>query len=368
MLHVRSPYKARTSENRRMNRALRREPGRLLIAALLAVGMGVAYVSSARPLPVTPQPTCASASAANVRWIRVSSLRERSSLDRWCSGVGPPARIEAARRGEAFPSSFVLVSWNAHVGGGDIDRFVGDLRAGRITGRPQDDFILLLQEVYRAGDSVPSADGAEWAAAEQPGGPHATRVDVTAAAARLGLSAIYVPSMRNGRPGTTSEDRGNAILSTRPLSDVTAIELPLERQRRVAIATTVLISGTDPAPRAVRIICTHFTNMVMHHLWLLSETGRLRQARALAETFPTDTPLVIGGDFNAWFGFRDAAYKELANGMSPGMEVDRRPTFGPLRLDHVLFRLPDGWRTRVRRGEDKYGSDHFPLIASIDAR
>ena len=52
--------------------------------------------------------------------------------------------------------------------------------------------------------------------------------------------------------------------------------------------------------------------MVMHHLWLLSESGRLRQARALARTLPRDGALIVGGDFNAWFGFRDAAFRELA--------------------------------------------------------
>ena len=36
--------------------------------------------------------------------------------------------------------------------------------------------------------------------------------------------------MRNG--AATDEDRGNAILFTRPLSRLTAVELPMERQRR----------------------------------------------------------------------------------------------------------------------------------------
>ena len=45
--------------------------------------------------------------------------------------------------------------------------------------------------------------------------------------------------MRNGRPPQTDEDRGNAILSTEPLADLTAIELPFEQQRRVAVAATL---------------------------------------------------------------------------------------------------------------------------------
>jgi endonuclease/exonuclease/phosphatase family metal-dependent hydrolase len=200
-----------------------------------------------------------------------------------------------------------------------------------------------------------------------PTGVPKERVEVTSAAERLGLSAIYVPSMRNGRPGATTEDRGNAILSSVRLSDVTAIELPLERQRRVAIAATVMVKGGEQGVQPVRLVCTHFTNMVMHHAWILSESGRLRQARALALALPAEGSLILGGDLNSWFGYRDSAYRQLAGTMARASAEDRRPTFGPLRLDHVLFRLPTGWRTEVRRAEQKYGSDHYPLAATIDA-
>jgi len=78
--------------------------------------------------------------------------------------------------------------------------------------------------------------------------------------------------------------------------------------------------------------------------------------------------LIVGGDFNAWFGFRDAAYREMAQRLSPPAVNDTRATFGPLRLDHLLFRLPDGWRAEVKRGDSKYGSDHYPLIATVNIR
>ena len=329
--------------------------------------MTAAYVGSGSPLSAAATPTCDLA-AAGIRLIRTSALGERPALDRWCSAVGPPARIEGTHTPGGFTGPLTVVSWNVHVGAGDIDAFVNDLRTGRVTGQPVRDFILLLQEAYRGGATVPSLMAMPWASAEPPAGLGKARVEVTAAAERLGLSAVYVPSMRNGKPGVTAEDRGNAILSTLPLADVTGIELPLERQRRVAIAATVRIVPTGAEPRTVRIVCTHFTNMVMHHLWLLSESGRLRQARALAATLPHDGPLIVGGDFNAWFGFRDAAYRELARAVAPPAGLDRRPTFGPLRLDHLLFRLPEGWRAELRRGESKYGSDHYPLVASVDLR
>ena len=165
--------------------------------------------------------------------------------------------------------------------------------------------------------------------------------------------------------GLSDEDRGNAILSTMPLSDLTAIELPLERQRRVALQATVQLTTRNRAPVALRLISTHFTNMVMKRLWVLSESGRLRQARALATVLPPDGPLVLGGDFNAWFGYRDAAYKALAQKVPAASSDDRRATFGPMRLDHVLTRLPSGWRATVRRAVSRYGSDHYPLVATL---
>jgi len=118
----------------------------------------------------------------------------------------------------------------------------------------------------------------------------------------------------------------------------------------------------------VRLISTHFTNMVMHHAWLLSESGRLRQARALAAALPRNGALILGGDLNSWFGYRDAAYRELAQHMTRPTAEDRRATFGPMRLDHLLFRVPATWRTELRRADSKYGSDHYPLVATIVAQ
>ena len=57
-------------------------------------------------------------------------------------------------------------------------------------------------------------------------------MDIDDHAASLGLSILYVPSMRNGPD--LREDRGNAIISTEPLLDPFALELPLARQPRRA--------------------------------------------------------------------------------------------------------------------------------------
>ena len=60
---------------------------------------------------------------------------------------------------------------------------------------------------------------------------------------RAGCSSICSTSRRceTARRASLTEDRGNAILSTLPLSDLTAIELPLESQRRVALQATVTV-------------------------------------------------------------------------------------------------------------------------------
>jgi endonuclease/exonuclease/phosphatase family metal-dependent hydrolase len=340
----------------------------LTLTPLLGLGILLACLGSAPPRLAASDATCTTLADATIRWVRVSSMRERPSLDRWCAGVGPAIIADASTAAEALTPPFAVAAWNTHVGAADLDVFIDDLRAGRLTSRPVTGFVLLLQETYRGGDAVPSVDAVEWASAILGAGSRSSRVEAVTLAARLGLSSIYVPSMRNGAPGVTSEDRGNAILSTARLSDVSAIELPLERQRRVAIAATVMVKIGSAPPIPSRVVSTHFTNMVMHHVWLLSESGRLRQARALAQTLPAGGPLIVGGDLNSWFGYRDAAYRELAQGLSPASVEDRRATFGPLRLDHLLFRLPEGWRAELRRADRRYGSDHYPIVALVEAR
>ena len=349
---------------------IRQRPGRAFqrrwpagVGALLLAGLLTGSSVDDRP----PESSCAARETTHVRWLRVSPASEHAAIDRWCAGVGAPARVSAATPHRALEGPFAVVSWNTHVGAGDVDALVADLRTGRLTnGVPAPHFVLLLQEAYRAGRDVPvhNLRDARWASAQRPPREAGRREDIVTIVARLALDMVYVPSMRNGAPLATDEDRGNAILSTAPLSDVTAIELPLERQRRVAIQAVVRVR-TASGELPITIVDTHFTNMVMHHLWLLSETGRLRQARALAGILPQSGPLVVGGDFNAWFGFHDAAYREMTRIVRPASDQDRRASFGPLRLDHILFRVPDAWRVTLRRADQRYGSDHYPLVATI---
>jgi endonuclease/exonuclease/phosphatase family metal-dependent hydrolase len=173
--------------------------------------------------------------------------------------------------------------------------------------------------------------------------------------------------MRNGSPLLSDEDRGNAILSTLPLEDLSAFELPFERQRRVAVAATVSGLDSHSLPWNLRIVSAHLDNMAgPKRLWLAAEFGRVRQTRGLLSQFADARPLVLGGDFNTWFGFSDRAFTEAAKAFPQTRVTDRRATFhGLLRLDHLFFRLPDGWKAEFRRADDNYGSDHYPLVARI---
>ena len=101
--------------------------------------------------------------------------------------------------------------------------------------------------------------------------------------------------------------------------------------------------------------------------WILGgEFGRLRQARALVELLRGEEIVVFGGDFNTWFGGAEPAYREIRKAFPNGAAPDTRATFlGLLRLDHVFFRIPVSWSADFRRADERYGSDHYPLFATV---
>jgi len=257
--------------------------------------------------------------------------------------------------------AITIVSWNTAVGGADVVGFVRSLPA---TDRP---LVLLLQEVYREGSAVPSRLDGDAAFAGRLGS--LTDLDsrqVEEIGRRLGLAVYYVPSMRNGG-SISDEDRGNAILSNLPLTDLQAMELPFERQRRVAIAATLTGYDTTGEPWRVRVVSTHLDNMAgIKRGWIGAEYGRARQARSLASLLDDGEPTILAGDFNTWFGFSDQAYMEAVRVFPETRVTDRRPTFrGMLRLDHVFYRVAPGWRVEFERAASRYGSDHYPLVGSL---
>jgi endonuclease/exonuclease/phosphatase family metal-dependent hydrolase len=303
-----------------------------------------------------------------VSWTSPDDPDERSKLDAWCETVGPVVVQEEAPSGPPLRDRIVFIGWNVHVGAGDVIRLVEDLRAGRLgedaTGLP---VILLLQEAFRAGDQVPASirPGAPVPVRIAPMGP-APRRNILDIGETLRLNIYYLPSMRNGRGvvPTEREDRGLAILSSTPLDDLHAIELPLERQRRVALAARLRPMSTDAAVD-VSVVDVHFENRSgARRLWLAAPHARRRQAKALVESLGSRDPTVLEGDLNTW-ATHEPALDVLGREFEP-CRHDDRPTFlGRLRLDYFFSRLPPGWAISCRRLDDTYGSDHYPLMAIV---
>jgi endonuclease/exonuclease/phosphatase family metal-dependent hydrolase len=330
-----------------------------LSAFMLAAGCAGTHLVGPRETPA----------ADGLSWFEPIRPSDRHALGRWRGAVGPAYVASHTRAAPRAGAPLTVVSWNTAVGSADVPAYVAELRAERGDDTP---LVLLLQEVYRTGSDVPRVipPGSSFAAhlGTHPVGRGA---DIATIAKACGLDVYYAPSMRNGGPLVSDEDRGNAILSNLPLSDLTAIELPFERQRRVALAATVSGGSPGGAPWRLRVVSAHLDNVVGLRKWWLagSAAARARQARALVGYLQNAGPTVLAGDFNTWFGFQDPAYREIARAFQTPVPADRRRTFrGLLRLDHMFLRLPDGWTGAFARARSRYGSDHYPLVATIELR
>ena len=302
---------------------------------------------------------------------RSAEPSDAPELARWCRAVGVPIVTNAATNGIAaeVPSldEFVTLSWNAHLAECQLTDLVAALRAGEFTnGRPVRHFALLVQELYRRGGAVPEFDEDDRAAfaitARDPGA-----ADVEDYAASLGLSFVYVPSMRNG--AQLREDRGNAIISTEPLLDPLALELPLARQRRVAVAAAIKVQTPDGVGR-LELVNAHLEPLSSPRTLWIFKNPRGRQVRAIldlleAPRFAGDAAagIVLGGDFNmVRGGDREEAYQHARAWSTSLRNEDTRRTHMMGRIDYLFFRLADGWHGSTQRLDERFGSDHHPVI------
>ncbi|MCC7009723.1 MAG: hypothetical protein IT184_13015 [Acidobacteria bacterium] len=281
----------------------------------------------------------------------------------------------AASAGGRAIDRLAIVSWNVHVGGGDLAALVAGLREGRLTGgEPVADFVLLLHEAFRGGAGVPAdlPAGVPVPRRIAPGPPSGRRLDVVRTARALGLGVFYVPSMRNGDDEKPAEDRGNAILSTLPFDALAGVELPHARQRRVAISAVVHGFDADARPWRLRLVSAHLNATAgPDRLWIFASGLRERQARHLIDALGEDaTPTVVGSDLNTWAGgFREPAFVELQRRFPETDPAAGGAMFrGGPRLDFVFFGLPASWQGRVRPLADRFGSDHHPLVGWISVR
>ena len=300
----------------------------------------------------------------------------RSRLERWRRNVGEPVALDLAERAaDPSPTRLVVLSWNVWIGHGRLLQLVSRLRDGDFReqgAEPDAPLIVLAQEVYRRDASIPpdSTGPAGRVLVAHLG----KQEDIVTTAQTLGMSLRYAPSMRNG---TLQSDRGNAILSTLPLEDAEAIELPLVLQRRVAVSAAVRLGANR-----VRLMSAHLDPRgPPGHRWLGS-AGRALQARHLVQAIRNET-VILGADLNLGRGRYERAWRILGEaGFTfgvPSSVPTWRHTYHALPrlvLDYLLIRDPFGVVGRAQvhrldehprdRGPLVFGSDHHPLLARID--
>jgi endonuclease/exonuclease/phosphatase family metal-dependent hydrolase len=306
------------------------------------------------------------ATPSSVTWLSNPAIREHPEQRRWASAVGPPVLIQAPPRPVPDAESLAVVTWNVNGSNGRLLDLVAQLTSGHLTGQPVEHFVLLVQEAVRIHHEPPPEFAAGMKKASRLDGTDPSLPDIVEAARTLGLSVLYVPSMRNGEE---REDRGNAILSTLPLDEAYAFELPFRKQRRVGIAATVTLTG-DGVTLPLRVVNVHFdTSERGSRLYVLGNP-RPAQARATleyVEAIETPAPLaIIGGDFNTFLPFEDAAEHTRRDwSRNQGVE-DTSSTRGLVRLDYLFFRLEAQLCGGTRRAPATFGSDHYPVIGRFE--
>jgi endonuclease/exonuclease/phosphatase family metal-dependent hydrolase len=304
---------------------------------------------------------------------------ERLRLERWRRNVGAPVALDLtatpASVDGANARSLTVLSWNVWIGRGRLYELVSRIRGGDFADQgadPDAPLVVLAQEAYRSDSTIPtdSTGPAGRMLVAQLG----YQEDIAETARALGMNLRYAPSMRNG---ALQSDRGNAILSTLPLLDAEAIELPLVLQRRVAVSAKVQVAG-----RKLKVVSAHLDPRgPPGHRWL-GAAGRALQARHLLTSLRDDT-VILGADLNLGRGRYERAWRVLREaGFTFGIPAYSPPwrhTFHALPrlvLDYLLVRDPAGAVEHARvhrldehprdRGPLVFGSDHHPLLARID--
>ena len=238
-----------------------------------------------------------------------------------CAVARPPAAPTPSQ-----PAVLTVLTWNMHGGRGELRRLLDELEAGRLTGAAVRDYVLLLQEFADRGDD-------------------------SLVGSRTRQLTVFSSPVRS--------PFGNGIVSTIRLEDTRTIDLPRERQPRGAVAATIRVGAEK-----LFIVSTHLENRLGWLNGLFGDRARGRQARALLQALPAGHG-VVGGDLNTMLGPHEPAWRELL-ARFPDTPGHHEPTFRDrLVLDHLFFDLPDGWRATRRVVEDRYGSDHQPVVAGI---
>ena len=325
---------------------------RLVATLITLASLSFTACAARAPLRLLDNPPCSN--ARGVVWVGPEASDHRERLSEWCRTVGevivsspnnPPLDI--------VQSGLIIVTWNKHEDYGDLQKLLRSV-VGKFP------VVALLQEVSRVSETVPLDVPSSMHVPRRIGPKGQAHHDITSIAEEFSMSLIYLPSMPNGL--RTQEDRGCAILTTLPISDVIGIELPWVSQRRVAVMATVT-ALTSGVPWRCRVVSMHLDNRL----------GRGRQAAAVADFLAkgpsSNLPTLIGGDLNSWSGIADRAVKEIDRVIPRIRACDNRPTFQflffALRLDHFFMTLPPDIPLRCYVEPDKFGSDHHPILLHL---
>lgn len=353
----------------------------LAAAAVLAACVPSHRIASAPPIPRA----CPADESVNVYF--PARAEDNRDLERWCVTVGPVVLepVPAADFGTIGRGDPVTVAvWNTDAGAGYLQAFLEqELKLtcdGPRSTLPAQapHFVVLVQEALRRSNDIPDVPKSfvtpPPVKEEAHPGP---RLDLLEVARACGLAAFYAPAARNDyRPRDGKrEDKGNAILSTLPLSDPIVVELPFEAARRVVPMATVENGLGDQ----VRLASVHLiTTPPPWRALLTGGASRLRQANALVDALDRieddrcgddcEIATVIAGDLNTWSN-RETTLRELWKRFPDSPAHLSEPTRGPFPTDHLLFRRGGSAVGVVagsyRRVPDAYYSDHHPIIATL---
>jgi endonuclease/exonuclease/phosphatase (EEP) superfamily protein YafD len=76
--------------------------------------------------------------------------------------------------------------------------------------------------------------------------------------------------------------------------------------------------------------------------------------------------IVLGGDFNmVKGGDREEAYQHARAWSISLRREDTRRTHLMGRIDYLFFRLPNGWHGATQRLDERFGSDHHPILGTF---
>jgi endonuclease/exonuclease/phosphatase family metal-dependent hydrolase len=331
---------------------------------------------------------------SDVTWVRPEDGGEQVKLAGWCDVVGSPVLVPGPDEPdapstvpEAGASHVTVATWNIWVGGGDLDLFLSEelgwsCAAGAPSHGPggsHQPFVVLIQEAFRRGGDIPTVErGSPVSWPIHPDLPGHRGPDIGAVAAECGLYLAYFPSSRNGfdEHDGQGEDKGNAILSSLPLRDIAAVELPFEAGRKVGVAAwmDVPVGPGRTEPLGVATVHLDVAATLVRTLVTGNQT-RVRQLRGFLEALDgvgfSEGPLAVGGDFNTWAA-KDGSLKVMSEEFPESPGVTPEGTRGPFPPDHVFFRGDDG---PFELDPDSYevirtlyGSDHNPRLLRLTVR